>query len=1107
MRFIIGKARSGKTARIIAEIKKTVVNGQGRALLLVPEQYSHEAERELCVACGDRLSLHAEVMSFSGFARWSRSVYGGSARHWMDQGGKLLCMAVALRELRPVLHLYGDAVENPDLQAEMVRELDVLQAADVGSAGLRTLPQELDGELGKKLSELAAVLEAYKYVMERSGACAEDPLALLAEQIGEHGLAEFDRVYVDGFLDFTGLEFRVLNALLKQGIDMTVCLPDGDGRRADEHLLISRITREKLTQAAAEHGQPVESVTVEEDGGIDTLAYFTEHMFDYAVETAAREPGRISLVSADTPRTECEAAAAEVLRAVRDDGLRWRDLAVAVRGFSDYRGLLESTFRRYGIPLFVTRRDPLTEKALPYWIACAYELVLGNWDTDDMTGYLRCGFSGLSQAECDALCSYLYRWQLDGAAWLRQGDWQQHPDGYGKPRTAETDMRLRDINRSRRKVAAPLLLLRKHISEAKDASGQAQALLAFLEAADIRGRLQQKIGDLEAAGDAELRAEYLQLWDIVCTAIQQTVLILGSTPMDGASYYRLLRAVLTSYDIGMIPVSLDRVSAGDFDRMRRRSIRRLIVLGCCDGRLPPARGSGGLFTQNERDLLAEHGLTVGGGDGELWREYALIYHTLSLPHEKLVLSCPESWFDGEALTPALIYTLAQRMFSLKAEKADPTALRLNAAAPALSLALTAGALRAGSEALAAEQWFREHEPERLERLKNAVSADRGKLSPEAMTALYGKRMRISPSRLEAYSSCRFQYYCKFGMKAEPEEPAAFHPPEIGTFIHYVLENTARKVKELGGFRAVSGAELREITRQQIGEYIREELGDYAEKSARFRWLFERLCEDVYRIVQDTADELRSSDFEPLSFELNVAKLQNRFDCGESGRVQLTGIADRVDGFTDEKGLRLRVVDYKTGRKQFQLSDVLYGRNMQMLLYLFAVCDNAEELYGRPATPAGIEYLPAREGMLRFKGLPDEADEADERIREKRRSGLMLSDAAVLAAWEHGEEKRYMPQKTRTKDPCVTWQQFGILRRQAEQCLREMAETVSSGKIEANPVWQSENDNACRNCPYQRICRFEEGENGEASRPIRNLPDTEVWDILNGKDTNESESDL
>ena len=292
---------------------------------------------------------------------------------------------------------------------------------------------------------------------------------------------------------------------------------------------------------------------------------------------------------------------------------------------------------------------------------------------------------------------------------------------------------------------------------------------------------------------------------------------------------------------------------------------------------------------------------------------------------------------------------------------------------------------------------------------------------------------------------------------------------------------------------------------QNEEYIRSELQNYAEKSARFRWLFERLCEEVYRIVQDTADELRSSDFEPLSFELDVSKLNTQLDCGEAGKISLTGIADRVDGFSDENGLHLRVVDYKTGKKQFQLSDVLYGRNLQMLLYLFAVCDNAKALYHNTAVAAGIEYLPARESMLHFKQLPDAEEETKERRKEKRRSGLILSDPSVVAAWEHGNEKQYMPQKSGTKNPFVSMDQLNILRCQAEQCLREMAETVASGTIDANPVWKSESDNACRNCPYLPVCRFEEGENGEASRTIRNLPDAEVWNILDPKDSDGADS--
>lgn len=1102
MRFIIGKVRSGKTARIYKEVRERVERGIGRTLILVPEQYTHEAERELALICGDRLSLFAEVMSFTGFARWNRSVRGGSAFRWLDEGGKLLCLAVALRELQPVLRLYADAAENPELQAAMVKELDTIRAADIGCGDLRELSQDIEGGLSRKLSELATVMEAYEAVMERTGMSAREPLSLLADQIAASGLSEFDRVYVDGFLDFTGLELKVLMALIKRGTDLTIVLTGSRDSRLEEQLLISRMTMERLSRIAAEAEVPLEIQWIDEGANRDTpdpvedmLGYFADHMFDYGAQTVASAAGQIRLLTANTPALECETAAAEVLKAVRDEGLRWRDFAIAVRGFSDYRGLLEHTFRRYGIPLFVTRRDPLVEKPLPYWISCAYELVHGGWDVDDMTSYLRCGFSGLSEEICDALCSYLFLWQLKAPAWLQSAPWRQHPDGYGKPRTPESESRLAALNDARWQISQPLLLLKERSEAASDAVGQAAALRAFLEAANIPDLLQQRIDRLERNGELELRAEYLQLWELLGNAIGQMSSVLGHMPMDGRTFSRLLKTVLSCYDIGMIPVSLDRVSAGDFDRMRRRNIRRLIVLGCTDDRLPSVLPPGGIFSQEERDRMAEKGLALGGGEGELWREYTLIYHTLSLPREQLILTCPETGLSGESQTPALVYSMAMRLFSLRPEKLSPESTRLNAAVPALGLALSASAAHCSPEAQAAVQWFRLREPERLRRLKSAAQEERGSLSSEAVHALYGKHLKISPSRLETFSDCRFRYYCQYGMKAEPMEPAGFQPPEIGTFTHEVLEKTARAVSELGGFRAVTDEQLREITEACIQEYIHTELGDFQEKSARFRWLFERLCEDVIRVVQDTADELRISDFEPLSFELDMSKLKTQLDCGDAGSVSLTGVADRVDGFRDGNGLMLRVVDYKTGKKQFQLYDLLYGRNMQMLLYLFAVCDHAEELYGEKARPAGLMYVPARDNMLHFDTEPDDAEQVARRKKEKRRSGLMLSEPSVIKAWEHGDVLQYSPQKTRTKDPSVSRKQLDLLRQQTEEKLREMAEKVSGGCIDANPSWQSDSENACQNCPYHPVCRFEDGKNGEISRVIRKMTDDEVWEQL------------
>ena len=1094
MRFVIGKVRSGKTAFIYREIQDSVKLRKGRSLLLVPEQYSHEAERELCEVCGDSLSLYAEVMSFTGFARWSMGEHGGGAVTRMDQAGKLLCMSSALREIRPFLKHYFSAADHADIQMLLVNEIDRLRAAGADSDRLRSIAEETGNRLSEKLKEIALIYEVYDTVIARAGATPEEPLTLLAAQIREYGLQEFDRVYVDGFIDFTGLEMDVLKAMLQQHTDLTVCL-DGDRKgNREEYLLPARMAMDQLKELAEESGVNTAVTLIERKECAGPLRIFTDSMFQYEPQKQVSAEDKIRLFRAKNPREECEAAAELVLNYVRDEGCRWRDIAIAIRGFEDYRVMLESCFRRYGIPMFISRRDSLLNKSLPLWLDSAYEIVLGNWDVHDVTAYLRCGLNGLSEEDCDELCAYIYKWQLKAQDWMRTAPWTQHPDGYGKRETDDTQNKLRRINRSRRVVAEPLLMLKKLASEARTAGEQVSALKRFIEKTELLKHLKRRVERIQGEKRMELQAEYQQLWDICSAAILQISAILGDKELNAESFQILLHTMFAQYDIGVIPVALDRVSAGDFDRMRRRNIRKLIVLGCTDDRLPRSAEIAGLFTEEERNLLAEHELMIGGGEVEFWREYSTIYHTLSLPHDQLIMVRPEADLKGEKTLPAFVYLQAEKLFGITPEEADVKRARLSAPVPALGLAVSASSVGSGKEEYAAENWFMNKEPERLQRLRDAAKMNRGALSPRAVEALYGKQLRISPSQLEKFSSCRFAYYCRYGLKAEKEEPAFYLAPEIGTFIHQILEKTARDVRDTGGFRLVTDEQLREITRKHIEAYIGEALNNFEEKTARFRHLFQRLCSDVYLIVKDMADELRKSDFEPIRFELNLSELGLDIPV-KNGTVRLLGTADRVDGWEEDGVLHLRIVDYKTGRKSFSLSDVWYGYNMQMLLYLFAVCERSEEIFHMPGEPAGILYLPAREELLRFESDPDTKEMEKRKAKEKRRTGLVVNNPSVVEAWENGENKQYLPERTRSSDPLVTSEQLGILRRNVIQTLDEMALELGDGNIEANPAWESATENACTNCDYHAICHFDEGEGGEHTRLMPKLDDSKVWELL------------
>ena len=1112
LRLIIGKAGAGKTGAIIEEIRAAVAAGRGGSMLLVPEQYSHEAERELCRVCGDSLSLYGEVFSFTGLARRVLQQQGGAAVRWLDKGGRLLCMALALEQVGSRLRVYDAARRKSELQSMLLSAVDELKSACITPEMLEEAAAACDDSLGDKLFDLSLILSAYDAVVANGRADPADRLSVLAEKIADSDLGPENHVYVDGFIDFTRQEQEVLAALLRRGVKLTVCMTVDDLESDSEVFALSRISCRRLLEAAREAGAETRTECMRGASKPDALRFYSEHMFSWSRETWQGEAPPIRLAAAESITAECELAAARVLELVRDGGFRWRDIAIAVRGFEDYRGTLESVFAHYGVPLFTARRSELLQKPLPALLSLAYEILEGGWDVDDLIGYMRTGLTGLDTEECDLLADYIYKWQLRAWAWERKGDWRQHPEGYGNEYDEGTEERLRELNRLRRKLADPLLRFRQRGLAAETAEEQAAALSVFLEELHLPEQLEDRSAALEAGGRQALAAEYRQLWELLVSALEQAAAILGDTRMDMWDFGRLFLRMLSQYDVGLIPVALDRVSAGDFDRMRRRTIRHLLVLGASDDRLPPADDGNRVFTDEERERLLALDIDLGAGEGELWREFSLIYSCLTLPDRGLQLSYPVTGADGEALRPSLVFSRAKALFDLPVESPAADMLRLSAPGPALTLA--AQALHGGGPAArAAASWFRAQAPERFRRLESAAEMSRGRLSPEAVRALYGSRLRLSASRIDKFASCRFAYFCEYGLRAKKYEPAGFTPPEIGTFMHYVLEHVARDAAGRGGFAALTDEELNALTEQRVSSYVHEELDDFREKSPRFTHLFRRLSQDVHRVVDDMAGELRRSDFVPLDFELDFSKAEDMRPVEltkDGASVTLTGIADRVDGWVHEGKLYLRVVDYKTGVKKFSLSDVWYGMGLQMLLYLFALQADGAGRYGKEIVPAGVMYVPARNLLLSLDADVDD-EEAEKQRRDKlRRSGLVLDDPAAMEAWEKGEDKRYIPVKFKNgkagADAVASLERLGELSRHIRETLGDMAQALSRGSIAADPYYRSQQENACLNCEYFDACHFADGENGEHVRYMPRYTDKQVWGMLEEQRLDRPEGD-
>ena len=1090
LRFIFGRAGTGKTGLVFRELSARVRERRKGGLLIVPEQYSHEAERELAMSCGDGMSLYAEVLSFTRLAHRTAQEVGGSARTWVDAGGRLLQLALALEQTGGALTVYGGALRRTEQMTQLLSALDELRTGRADADALRAAAAEEGGPLGAKLADLALLREAMDALEARTGADPGSRLEMLARQIPLCPGFEGAAVYLDGFADFTAQEREVIRALWRR-CDVTVCLTCDSLADGSEVFSAARRTAALLRAAAAEDGVETEILNVSPSRPATAGEFLEAHLFDWTEDTFPAG-NAVRLVTARSPQAECELAAGEILRLVREEGCRWRDVAVAVRGFEDYRSTLAETFRRYGIPLYASARTDIFTRPLPALMGAAFDILSDGWSYESVFTYLKTGLTGLPRDDCDVLENYVLTWSVRGGAWTRETPWQQHPDGYNASPSPESEALLARIDALRRTVAGPLARFAERGARASDALGQCRAVAALWDDLSLPEHLEERARALERAGEEQSAAEYRQLWELMVSALEQCAAVLGSMPMDQETFGKLFRRMLSQYNVGTIPVALDQVTAGDFDRMRRRRIRHLLVLGCCDDRLPRLRQGSGVFTDAERDRLRELHLDLADSDDLLDREFNLIYNVFTLPGESLYVSRSLFAADGSETRPAFVTDRLRRLFGLREQPGDLARARLSAPGPAMELA----AMGDGR----AEAWFAA-DPEalqRLERLCSAGSFARGRLGREAVRALYGDKLWLTASRVDNFASCRFQFFLRYGLKAKPRQAAAFAPPELGTFLHYLLENVAREVSSRGGFAAVEDAEVSALTDRFVEEYVHSALEDFREKTPRFTYLFRRLTQTARRIVLDTAAELRRSDFVPLDFELNFsqAKEMPPVTLGEGdAALVLTGVADRVDGWEHDGKLYLRVVDYKSGQKKFSLTDVWYGMGLQMLLYLFSLEKNGSSRYHMPIVPAGVMYVPARDVLVSAQERLSDQEILKEKAKSLRRSGLVLSDPQVLRAMEHGDDPIYIPvtvnrQGEYAGDALAGAEQLSHLSAYVDELLRRMAREIRTGSIAADPWYKSENENTCLYCDYFDACHFDEKTDAWRCRTALKAP--EFW---------------
>lgn len=1052
LRLLLGRDWTANRREILSRLARDVAQRKGNRILMVPELISHETERRLCMAAGDTASRYAEVLSFTRLARRVSDGMGSAAVECLDSGGRVVAMAAAAKNLSSQLKAYAAVETKPEFLTGLIEGIDEFKRCCITPEDLRQAAQQTEGSLAQKLEELSLLMAAYDALCARGKRDPRDQMTWLLEQLEEGDFAREHVFYIDGFPDFTRQNFAIIEHLIRESPCVSVslnCDSIGSSELAFEK---AGDTAQALYRSAVKAGVEIQIEVI--PGREDRLGILREKLFQGALHQGIAK-GCIHPRRADMPYMACMDAAHQLRQLVRE-GARYRDIAVVCGDMGTYQPIVNLVFHRFHIPLYQSGTEDILQKSVIATVLTALDGALSGFDQKQTLRYLRSALSPLDPDICDLVENYAILWGIRGQKWVSV--WENHPEGLSGEWDAGAKELLARLNAAREEGILPLERLRLKFREATNVCGQVEALDDFLEEIRLRQRLEELAQRLDEAGDNRNAQVLYQLWEILTSALEQMYDVLGETHWEAEHFARLLRLLLSQYDVGTIPPVLDAVQMGEVAAMRCHEQKVLIVLGAEEGKLPGYSGSTGILTDQERTALRQLGVPLTGGAMEgVQAEFAEIYGVFCGAQETVYIYSAEE-------QPSFLFG---RLASL--------AGGVESVEPGLGFA-DADAQEAGT---ALARWGKCEAADRLGLLQQYQTACEhrdytlGDIGPEGVRKLYGNTLNLSASQIDCQAECRTSYFLKYGLRARERKEASVDPAEFGTYVHAVLENTARCIRDRGGFHQVSLEETLEIAHRYSEAYAQERFSQI--DSQRLTYLFRRNVQELDMVVEELWLELKESEFEPIGFEVGFGRKEEMEPIAipnGSMNALLRGFVDRVDCWRRGGRNYFRVVDYKTGKKDFDYCDVFNGVGLQMLLYLFTLREDGESLLGENPIPAGVQYFPARAPYLPLEGRPQEDAAQKKRDKEWKRKGLLLEDVGVLRAMEPGESpnRSFTVKKDGTlSGDLASAKQFEQLKDYIFELMAHMVQDISSGNIEPNPYTRGSSHNACDRCPYGTVC--------------------------------------
>lgn len=1091
--FIYGPSGYGKTYTSLKYLESDIKHDK-KSIFIVPEQETVAVERTIVSLFPASAQLNIEVLNFSRLCNSIFRTYGGLSYNFATKPIKSLIMWNTIRELSPMLEEYrAGEVNDFSLTQKMMSAVSELKAYCVSPVKFESACNRIDenSSFYKKVRDISLIYSAYSAQLAESFSDSSDDISKVIDILEDHNYFEGKTVYIDSFAGFTKQESNLITRIANLCEELYITLPLSTPNDRAIHCESLRQTVQKLKKSLKSTDFDEIYLTENHRTSSEELKYLQNNIWNF--EAQSFKSDKIEDISAyicETPYSEADKVACEICNAVQN-GINYGEIAIIVRDPNKYRGILDSSLEKYGIPYFMSEKTDLLSKALSKYIFSALKIKENNWRSADVIAHLKSGFCDVDPYDVDIFEDYVSTWKISGNRFIGER-WTMNPDGYSAMMTARGEKILATANSVRNQIVPTLSLYFTRLDASANVKEMCQATIEFLKDSNITNKMRNSCALQLASGNKKSADEDMKLYSLTLNILYDLAQVFGEKQFTFDEFFAALGLMFDQSDIGTIPTSVDEVLIGSASMLRTGKIKFAIVMGLNEGEFPASIKDGGIFTDNDKEILESLDISLSADTNtRTSEELFFAYRALSAPKEKLVITASTLSSDGSSQRQSLVFERIRKLFPTLSVIKEASFSQIDKIWNIETAKEAFIKIKPSEYSDEIKRMITEADStdDFTKRLEIPISQKNCTVSSEIANKIFSDRISLTQSRLEKYVLCGFDYYCSYVLGLRESKRAVFQLNDIGTFIHYILEMFLKELTVNQKLNlTITDEEIDTILKKIVKNYLFELLGEDYAISNRTKHLFARLNKLSFMIAKNLVNEFKSSDFVPSYFELKVGMGNSdinaiEFELKDGTKVALRGIADRVDTYKKDGNVYVRVVDYKTGSKEFSFDDLKDGLNTQLLIYLFSICraqsDETKQSWGCEnggvLLPAGIQYLSSNAPIVSIDKMCDGKEIESLIQNEFSRSGLLIDDPEILHAINHDLDSKIVSKVKETEEGTiegkgiVSNEGFEEIYNMLSDTIIKVAESMKDGKANAIPLKKGDNS-PCRYCKMNAVCR-------------------------------------